>query len=98
MNSRTKIYCYKIQVDDGFAVYALAEDGRGLIYCYMRSGLYARHQLGINSTKSHKVYMTYYPNGYDLIDLIDLSSEELDKHEGLQAALKLHGGPDNEGS
>lgn len=65
---------------------ALAEDGVGLTNHYCSNRIWVKHDMGINSRQKHVIYRAHYPDGYELVDLTDLSDEELFKHDEFLAA------------
>jgi hypothetical protein len=73
--------------DQDVLAYALAEDGEVLASHYSSSVNFARHDMGITGPWKHERYAQHYPDGYDLVDLLDLSSQQLDEHLGFQAAF-----------
>lgn len=72
---------------DQICACATAEDGTKLAEHWCSTRLWVRHDMGITSSKKHQVYNEHYPNGYKIVDLVDLSSEELDEHKELMAAI-----------
>lgn len=89
-----KIFVFKAIIADGplkgFPVgYACAEDG-SMLRQHIFSGptLYMRQEMGLTGKGVIAAkYNEYYPDGYDLVDLLELSNEQLDVHPGLNAAL-----------
>lgn len=69
---------------------ALAEDGAFLAQHLSSNRIWLKHELGLNSRWKHGAYATHYPNGYELVDLTELTDAELDKHEAFMAATKLN--------
>lgn len=69
---------------------ALAEDGIGLAGHLSSNRMYVKHDMGINSRWKHEIYREYYPDGYELVDLTDLSEEELHEHEEFMRALTIN--------
>lgn len=61
----------------GVLGYALAEDGTGLAEHYSTNTIYLRSDMGLNSRWKHGTYEAHYPDGYELVDFIDSSFEEM---------------------
>lgn len=91
----SKIYVYTAdrfpQTADGDLVcVALAEDGTTLASHVSSNAGFARRDMGVDSIRKHDRYQKHYPEGYEVVDLIELSEEELDKHEDFLAVYRLH--------
>lgn len=79
---------------------ALAEDGTGLAGHLSSNLSFARHDMGLTSGWKHDLYRKHYPDGYELVDLMDL--DDLSQHAGYMAAFDKNramaaskpGGPD----
>ena len=71
---------------------ALCEDGEVLASHSCSSKEFARLDMSLTPHSQWKVkaYKEHCPDGYELIDLVDLSGAELDKHEGFLAAFALN--------
>lgn len=86
-----KIFFFISDDSPGYqAVMALAEDGTGLDAHMSSSREFARKDIGcggINHPK-HKKYIAHYPSGFQIVDLIDATQEELDANSELQIALR----------
>ena len=83
------IWCEKHSLVDEsqYGAYATAEDGTALAEHWSSSKVWVRHDMGVTSSKKHKAYEEHYPAGYQIVDLVDLTSEELDEHHELMAAI-----------
>ena len=67
--------------------YALAEDGICIAQHLSSNSDFSKHDMGLHSDWKHKNYNEHYPDGWEL-EWID--EENLDNHEGWNAALKLN--------
>lgn len=67
---------------------ALAEDGTTLAKHISTNKMWVRHDMGLTwkSSIKHMDYTRKYPDGYELVDLVDYTGEELEAHEGYMAA------------
>lgn len=73
----TKIFIYAVPLDDDIVAYALGEDGQALASHVCSNHMYAHYDMGLTSRKKHYLYEAAYPDGYELIDLLDLTPTEL---------------------
>lgn len=65
---------------------ALAEDGIVLAQHLSSSRDFVRLDMGLTSTRKHRTYDTYYPGGYELVDLVGFTDDQLLAHAGFQEA------------
>lgn len=72
--------------------YALAEDGTGLASHISTNKIFARFDMGLTSDRSpkRKVYAAHYPDGYELVDLVDATDEELHANIAYRRAVELN--------
>lgn len=72
--------------------YALAEDGEGLASHISSSRSFARGDMSSDYKKELYAKHAASAGGgrYELVDLIDLTHEELDQHTDFQAALAIN--------
>ena len=84
-----KIYitCFWLNGAKDWVGGALAEDGTGLRQHLSTSKIWVRHDMGLTSKKGHEEYSKYYPNGFELVDLVDATDEELSSNQGYLDAL-----------
>lgn len=84
----TKIFLYVVDANETAQTmaYALAEDGSSIMVVEVEHRIYA-HQI-LTSYLSHRIYDEYYPEGYQLVDLTELSDEDLDNHKKFLEAFK----------
>lgn len=54
--------------------------------------IYVRRVMGLTGTGHHVDYENHYPQGYTLVDLTELTMEELDNHEELREVNRRHQG------
>jgi len=66
---------------------ALAENGKCLTSHYSSGIEFSKHDMGLTSEWKHDIYEKEYPDGYEL-EWVEC--ENLDTHEGFQAAFKLY--------
>lgn len=85
-----KIFIYCLDDEFGKVAYAVAEDGTGLAAHLSSNRLYVRHDMGINSRWKHDYYSAHYPEGYTLVDYIDVEPDQLKDHPDLMEAIKLN--------
>lgn len=88
--SKPKIYIFIVDVlNEGRHVVsaACAEDGTSLAEHLSSALIYVRHDMGLVSKAKHRLYDQHYPEGWELVDLTDLSEPELAVHPGLNEAL-----------
>lgn len=83
-----KIFGYTVRQDLVVGVYALAEDGSSLIIEPVDHHIQSR--VALSSQLARSLYNEHYPEGYEFVDLVDYSEDELEKHEAFTAALKLN--------
>lgn len=67
---------------------AIAEDGTALTNHISSNKMWVKHDMGLTwkSSRKHHDYARKYPDGYELVDLVDLTPEELDNHAEYMAA------------
>lgn len=86
-----KIYCFSNTKSGGEGMaYAIAEDGTVLGGHYCSSENYVPGDLGVDEGSRpdrHEKYAAHYPTGYEMEFV---SARDVDKHEGLQKAIKLN--------
>ena len=72
--------------DGDWLGYAIAEDGTRLAcsYCTKNQRIYLPSQL-----RQRVAYELHYPDGYELVNLLELTDKEQEAHEELQHALDL---------
>lgn len=72
--------------------FALAEDGTALAEHYSANKIFSRFDMGLTSQRSakHKVYAAHYPDGYELVDLVDASDEDLAANIAYRRAIELN--------
>ena len=92
---KKKIFIYLTRDEPGFQVaMALAEDGTGLTSHISSSIHWARRDMGIEAPQDaehkHKLYREHYPSGYELVDLLAASEDELRSNAAFMQALDLH--------
>lgn len=68
---------------------AIAEDGTPITGHLSSSKAWLRWDMGLTTKNYHDLYEKHYPDGYELVDLIDLGDKVLE-HEGLAAAVELN--------
>lgn len=88
-----KIFIYLTSDEPGFqTAFALAEDGTGLAGHISSNPAWARQAMGITDINSikHDMYRAYYPKGYQLVDLLDATEEQLASNVEFTKALDLH--------
>ena len=86
-----KIFITAFPVDGGDVVgFALAEDGTGLAQHMCSNSMYVRYDLGLTSTRQHGKYAMHYPEGYELVDLIDATDEELEGNIHFMEAQRIN--------
>lgn len=83
-----KIFIISYKYGDDVISNALAEDGHVLSGHLSSNFGFAKHDMGLTSDWKHKEYKEHYPDGYELVDLVACSVEELRKHTEYQLALK----------
>lgn len=78
--------------DDGDLVCAaLTDDGTLVAHHISSSADLARYDMGLTSGRKQDRYETHYPRGYSIVDLIDLSEDELAVHPQFSVAYaRLH--------
>lgn len=91
----SKIYVYTADrfpraADGDLVCVAIAEDGAFLASHISSKADFARWDMGVSSDRKHDRYQKHYPEGYEVVDLIELSEEELDKREDFLAVYRLH--------
>lgn len=94
-----KIFITAWPVDDkppAVVGFAMAEDGTGLAQHWSSSKLWVKHDMGLTSRKKHDAYEEHYPNGYELVDLIDATDEELEANHLYMEALRINAQGDKE--
>jgi hypothetical protein len=70
--SEGKIYCFINQINSlGYIVTAYAEDGTHLAGHASSNLAWAKHDIGITSNWKHEKYKAKYPEGYELIWLVE---------------------------
>jgi hypothetical protein len=83
-----KIFIWSEPLPGGdWAGYATGEDGAMIAQHLCSNLLWVRADMGLTTRRKHKLYEEHFPEGYELIDLVDLTGEELDKHEELNLAF-----------
>lgn len=68
---------------------ALAEDGHALASHLSSSRGFLRMDMSLTKYTDWKTkeYEAHYPTGYELVDLIDVTPDDLMRHEGVVAAF-----------
>ncbi len=76
--------------DHDVASYAMAEDGHKLASYWSSSAGWARHDIGLTSNSKHDNYKEHYPDGYELVEVEDLTDAgymaALEKNQALRKA------------
>lgn len=67
--------------------YALAEDGACLAMHLSSNASFSKHDMGLTSDWKHEIYEKYYPLGFELVWV---DEDQLDTHEGFNAAFALN--------
>lgn len=68
---------------------AMAEDGTLIAQHYSSSRRWAKSDMGVGTSENkHGIYRQYYPKGFEIVDLTDLTAEELEHHSEFQEAFK----------
>lgn len=85
-----KIYCYAVDVGRhwGLSVYALGDDGASLSQHLSSDKTWAQHDIGMTSNWKHDEYNNHF--GENQWELEWIEYEDLDDHEGFQAAWALN--------
>lgn len=86
-----KIFIYTVDVGafGEVAAYALHEDGTALTGHLSSNRVYARYDMGLTSNKKHQIYYDYSKE-FQLVDLVDLTEDELKAHPEFMAAFTLN--------
>lgn len=89
MPKKIFIYAVDIGTQGDVAAYALHEDGTALASHLCSNRIYARHDMGLTSSKKHQIYYEH-AGEFQLVDLVDLTDDELAKHPEFMAAFTLN--------
>lgn len=86
------VFCNTKDCDKGsgdwHSMAAVSEDGEWLAGHICSSHAWARHDMGIDEDGwKRNIYAEHYPDGFEVIGV---ESDEIDTHEGLQAALSAY--------
>lgn len=73
---KPKIFLIKQCYKDECYAFALAEDGEGLYRVLLQSPIYARQAM--NARWPRYLYSEHYPRGYELVDYLDATDDQLD--------------------
>lgn len=89
----SKIFLFSVPMKDPEYVqlrmgYALAEDGSFLFGTGWDPEVYIRATL--NNLHARACYQEHYPDGYTIVDLLDLDDDQLMIHESFMAAWKIN--------
>lgn len=70
---------------------AIAEDGKALASHLSSSIWFVKRDMGLtpHCDWKHDHYAKHYPEGYELVDLTELTHEQLDAHAEFQAAIAV---------
>ncbi len=84
-----RIFIFHSDKDNIHEAMALAADGTGLASETRDNKIWLREAMGLTlrSKSIHKLYKQHYPSGYELIDLLDASDEDLMRWPGFMDAL-----------
>lgn len=85
---KPKIFIISYKSGDDVISSALAEDGHVLSGHLSSSYGFAKHDMRLSSNWKHEYYSKHYPDGYELVDLVTCTVEELRQNVEYQAALK----------
>ena len=78
MSTNPKIFIIASDTSGGdFIGFAMAEDSTGLVSCLSSSKIWLRFDMGLTSNRHTDDYKAYYPQGYQLVDYLDATDEEL---------------------
>lgn len=76
--------------DGDYYGFALAQDGTGLAQHLSSSRVWLRFDMGVTSSKKHKLYGGHYPGGYEIVDYIDATNDDLSNDPLYMEALTLN--------
>lgn len=86
-----KIFLWaKEDIDDGKSVvygYATSDEGEMLMTVHTDNRFWLRSALGITRDSNQRWYKETYPEGYELVNLIDYTDDELDAHTEFMEAI-----------
>jgi hypothetical protein len=86
----TKIYVTSYQDGEYWIGSALGEDGQGLANHLSSNKIWVRHDMGLTGKWKHDKYAAAYPNGFELVDLVDATNDELFANEEYMTALRIN--------
>ena len=91
----SKIFIYLTRDEPGYeCAVALAEDGV-MITGHISSSVYwSERDMGLDKTypaeAKHSAYQRHFPNGYELVNLLHATEDELRSNPAFEAALTTH--------
>lgn len=88
-----KIFVYLTEDSPGFqCAVALAEDGTAIASHLSTSPYWSEVDMGLtaDSDSHHDVYARYYPQGYQLVNLLRATEDELRTNDEFMRALDIH--------
>jgi hypothetical protein len=84
-----KIYILSSGEGKFISGFAIAEDGECIASHCSSHRSWTRHDMGINSDWKHDQYKKKYPNGYELVDYIDVPEYEWEAHDVIASLIAL---------
>lgn len=75
------VICQHVDDEGNYIGFALAQDGTGLVQHLSSNKLWLRHDMGLISKMYKDVYDAHYPNGYELVDYLDATDEQLQEDQ-----------------
>lgn len=89
---KPKIYIISTTYADGYLGFAVAADGTGLASHFSSSRLWLKHDMGLTleSNLKHRTYRSHYPQGYELVDYLSATDDELKSDPDFMAAIELN--------